>query len=149
MIQYITKSLKTVLFCFFILSAMNGCRKDYNSVVPDILVNYNFNPINAIELNVPGGSFYIKNIGYGGIIIFRNMPDDPNPFTAYDATCTYEVSSTCHVVDPDGSGVAKCTCCGSEYILFSGSGSPIKGAATQPLKQYHTSFLGGIINIRN
>jgi len=143
------KVLKTVLICLFIFAGSNGCKKDYNSVVPDIYVNFNFNPVNAIELNIPGGSYYIGNQGYGGIIIFRDLTDSSNPFTAYDASCTYEISQTCRALDPEFSGVATCTCCGSQFILFSSSGSPTKGPATQPLKQYRTSYSGGIINIRN
>jgi len=144
-----TKCLKTVLFCLFILAGTNGCKKDYTSVVPYMYVQYSLNPSNIIELNIPGGSFYIPNLGYGGIIIFRDLPDSSNPYLAYDATCTYEVSSTCRVVASDASGLAKCPCCGSEYILFSGNGSPTKGPATEPLKQYRTSFSGGLIIIRN
>lgn len=149
MIQYITKSLKTVLICIFILSGTNGCKKDYNSVIPYVSVDLNISQANIIELNIPGGSFYIRNQGYGGIIVFRDLTDNSNPFTAYDASCTFEVSTTCRVVDPDVSGVAKCPCCKSEFILFSGSGSPTKGIAKEPLKQYRTSFSGGVINIRN
>ena len=144
-----TKSLKTVLIFLFIFAGSNSCRKDYTSIVPYMIVNYSFNPTSYIELNIPGGSVFFGGIGYGGIIVFRDLTDSSNPFTAYDATCTNEVSSTCRALDPDATGVATCKCCGSQYILFSGNGSPTKGPATQPLKQYRTSYSGGLVYIRN
>lgn len=143
------KGLIRVFICIFILAGINGCKDDYNSVVPYIDVNYSVAPANIIELNIPGGSFYFGNLGYGGLIIFRDLTDSSNPFLAYDATCTYEISSTCRVVADDDSGLVKCPCCGSEFILFGGNGSPTKGPATEPLKQYHTLYSGGLINIRN
>jgi len=112
-------------------------------------VEFNLNPVNLIELNIAGGSVYLKNLGHGGIIVFRDLTDNPNPFLAYDATCTYELSPTCRVVVEEGSGLAECPCCHSKFVLFSGSGSPTNGPAIEPLKQYRTSYSGSIINIRN
>jgi Rieske Fe-S protein len=147
--QIFSKVLKTVLVCFFVLTGFNGCKTDYNSSIPYIHVDFNVNPTNIIELNIPGGSFYFANIGYGGLIVFRDLTDSSNPFLAFDATCTYEVSATCKIKASDSSGKVKCPCCGSEFILFGGNGSVIKGPATEPLKQYHTYYTGGLINIRN
>lgn len=149
MIQFSGKALKTVLIFFFVLTGINGCKDNYKSVVPDVYVDFNINPSNIIELNIPGGSFYFGGIGYGGVIAVRDLTDSSNPYLAYDATCTYEVSSTCKVEASDASGVVKCTCCGSEYILLGGNGSPIKGPATEPLKQYRTYYTGGLIRVRN
>lgn len=149
MVQYFIKSLKTVLLGLLILVATNGCKDDYSSVVPYVHVDLTINPTNIIELNIPGGSFYFGNKGYGGIIIFRDATDSSNPFLAYDATCTHEVSSTCKVVATDTSGLVKCSCCGSQYILFSGNGSVTKGPATEPLRQYQTFFNGSLISVRN
>lgn len=147
--QFFSKGLKTLLVCFFILAGMNGCKKDYNSSIPYVYVDFNVFPTNIIELNIPGGSFYFAKPGFGGIIVFRDLTDDPNPYLAYDATCTYDLSTTCRVAATDNSGKVKCPCCGSEFILFGGNGSPIKGPATEPLKQYHTYYTGGLITIRN
>ena len=149
MFQFMHKGIITILICIFILAATYGCKDDYNSVVPYIDVYYNIPTTNIIELNIPGGSFYFRNLGYGGIIVFRDLTDNSNPFLAYDATCTYEISSTCRVVAADDSGLVKCPCCGSEYILFGGNGSPTKGPAIEPLKQYQTLYSGGLINLRN
>jgi Rieske Fe-S protein len=149
MVQFIGKGIKTVLICFFMLSAINGCKDDYSSSIPHAYVDLNINPSNIIELNIPGGSFYFRNQGYAGVIVFRDLTDSSNPFLAYDASCTYEISTTCRAVAADANGVARCECCGSEYILFSGSGSVLKGPATEPLKQYRTNYTGGLITIRN
>ena len=149
MVQLIGKGIKTVLICLFVLTATNGCKDDYSSNIPYVYVDFNINPTNIIELNIPGGSFHFGNIGYGGLIVFRDLTDSSNPFIAFDAACTYEISSTCRVVATDGSGLAKCECCGSEYILFGGNGSPTKGPATEPLKQYRTYYTGGLISVRN
>lgn len=147
--QLFRKVLKTVLICLFFLTGISGCKDDYTSVVPYVYVNENFNKTNYIELNIPGGFVYFKNSGFGGLIIFCDLTDSSNPYLAYDATCTHEVSSTCRVVVTEGSGIAKCPCCGSEFILFSGSGSPTKGPAVEPLKQYRTTYSGGRITVRN
>lgn len=148
MVQFSRKVYQTVLFCFFLLVGINGCKDDYTSVVPYAYVNMDFNPTNFIEFNIPGGSYYFKNEGFGGIIIFRDLTDSSNPFLAFDATCTYEVSKTIRVV-ADASGIAKCPICGSQFILFGGNGSPLKGPASEPLKQYRTSYIGDRIMVRN
>lgn len=149
MIQLGKKGLITVFIGLFILAGMSSCEDDFESSVPYVPVNYSFNPANVIELNIPGGAFYLPNLGYGGILVFRNVADNPNPFLAYDAACTYEIAQGDRQVVISDNGLAKCPKCGSEYILFEGSGSPVKGPAIEPLKQYRTSYTGGLISIRN
>jgi len=138
------KVLKTVLICFFITLGINGCKDNYTSVVPYAYVQTELNLANRTELNPIGGYFKI-NGGVAGIIIFHDIDDN---FLAYDAACTNEKSSTCSVTT-DGSGIATCPCCGSQFILFGGNGSPTKGPAAEPLKQYRVSYSGGRISIRN
>lgn len=142
------KIYSSLLVIFFLLAGTNACKDDYTSVIPYVYVNMNINPTNFIELNIPGGSYYFADKGYGGIILFRDLTDSSNPFLAYDATCTHEVSTTTRVV-ADASGIATCPVCKSQFILFSGNGSPIKGPAVEPLRQYHTSYVGGRIIISN
>ena len=146
--QHSSGVFKSFLLCFFLLFGANSCDDEYVSVIPYVTVNMNINPTNFIEFNIPGGSYYFGNYGYGGVLIFRDLTDSSNPFLAFDAACTYEVSSTCRVV-ADGSGLAKCPCCGSQYILFGGNGSPTKGPAIEPLKQYRTTYSTGRIVVRN
>jgi len=148
MVQFSRKVFHTVLICFFLLVSMNGCKDDYTSVIPYALVNMDFNPTSYIEFNVPGGSVYFPNAGYGGIIIFRDLTDSSNPFLAFDAACTYEIPSISKVV-ADESGIATCPTCKSQFILFGGNGSPLKGPAKEPLKQYRTSYIGNRIMVRN
>lgn len=142
------KVFKTVLFLAFLLIGTNGCKKDYVSIIPYVYVNMDINPVTYIEFNIPGGSVYFPGAGYGGVIIFRDLTDSSNPFLAFDAACTHEVSQSVRVT-VDGSGVATCPVCGSQFILFGGNGSPIKGPAAQPLKQYRTAYIGGRITVRN
>ena len=85
------------------------------------------------ELAVPGNSMFFAGGGYGGVIVYCELPDS---YYAYDATCAYEINQTCKVVN---SGVlGECSCCKSKY-LFSGSGYPANGPAAAPLKQYSVS----------
>lgn len=142
------KIYSSLLVIIFLLAGTNACKDDYTSVIPYAYVNMNINPTNFIELNIPGGSYYFADKGYGGIILFRDLTDSSNPYLAYDATCTHEVSTTTRVV-ADASGIATCPICKSQFILFSGNGSPIKGPAVEPLRQYRTSFVGGRIIISN
>ena len=142
------KIYKTILIGIFLFIGINGCKDNYNSVIPWSRVDIDINPINDIDLNIPGGSHYFPNQGYGGVIIFRDLTDSSNPFLAFDATCTHEISPTCRVV-PDGSGLAKCECCGSQFILFGGNGSATSGPAVEPLRQYKVSYIGGRIVVRN
>lgn len=142
------KIYSPLLVIIFLLAGTNACKDDYTSVIPYVYVNMPIIPTNYIELNIPGGSVYFPNAGYGGIIVFRDLTDSSNPYLAFDATCTHEVSTTTRVV-ADVSGIATCPTCKSQFILFAGNGSPIKGPAVEPLRQYHTSVIGGRIIVSN
>jgi len=149
MVQFSRNVIKAFFVLIFIAIGMNGCKDEYTSSVPYVPVSFTLNPTNIIELNIEGGSFYIPNIGYGGIIIFRDISVDGSiQFLAFDATCTYEMLQDIHVVS-DGSGTATCPECKSQYILFGGDGSAISGPSAEPLKQYHTYYTGGLIVIKN
>ena len=150
MLQFSRKVYKSALICFFLFIGSSGCKDDYESVVPYVNVNFPINPTNYIEFNIPGGSVYFKNAGFGGIIVVNNWGDDTTPFLAFDAACTKEVSSLVRVaVSENNIGTATCPKCGSQFLLFGGYGSPTKGPAIEPLKQYRTSFTGGRIIVRN
>lgn len=147
--QLFKKGLIIALTAIFIMTGSQGCKDDYESIIPYVPVDFNLNKSNIIELNIEGGSYYLPNLGYGGIIVFKDMTDGPNPYLAFDATCTHEISPLYRVELTQGNVVAKCPECGSEFILMGGSGSPVKGPAVEPLKQYRTSYSGALINIRN
>lgn len=144
MVQFSGKVYKTVLICIFILTAITGCKDDYTSSIPYVYVKSEINLANKTELNTVGGYFKI-NGGYGGIIIFHDMDDT---YLAYDATCTFEILPSCSV-ETDGSGIATCPCCGSQFLLFGGNASLTKGPAIEPLKQYTISNVGGRLIVSN
>jgi hypothetical protein len=144
------KSFKSVFGGCLILIFAFACKDDYTSVVPYVPVNMSINPVNIIELNIPSGTYYFKDAGYGGIIILNNFGDNISPYLAFDATCTYEVSSKTRVkVIENGTGIATCPQCGSQFLIFGGNGTPIKGPAVEPLKQYRTNYSAGRIIVRN
>lgn len=144
------KLYKTLLILAFLMIGSNGCKKDYISVIPYVYVNFSIPIANYIELNVPGGSVYLKGVGYGGIIVVNNWGDSTTPYLAYDAACTYEASSSVSVaVKDNGDAYATCPECGSQFMLMGTSGSPIKGPAAQPLKQYNATLVNGLILIHN
>lgn len=144
-------SIKTILFFCFFFTGMNACKDDYNSVVPYVIVDMNINPTNYIELNIPAGTAFFKNVGYGGIFIVNNWGDTTYPYLSFDAACTNEAPSSVSVVEvkENGTGIATCPTCGSQFMLFGGNGAPIKGPAVQPLRQYQTTSVNGRIIIRN
>lgn len=146
--QFFGKVYKSVLLFTVLLFGTHACKDEYTSIIPYVYVNMNINPTNYIEFNIPGGSAYFPNAGYGGIIIFRDLTDSSNPFLAFDAACTHEISTTTRVVAND-SGIATCPVCKSQFVLFGGNGSPIKGPAIEPLRQYRTNYTGGRIIISN
>ena len=62
----------------------------------------------------------------------------PDVYYAYDATCTYEISQSCKVVNTGV--VGECGCCESKF-LFTGGAFPAGGPAAAPLRQYQVSKL--------
>ena len=148
--QHLATVFKSVFIGISLLLGTNSCDEEYDSVIPYVPVNMNINPTSYIELNIPGGYVEFKNAGCGGIMVFQDMAGSENTFFAFDAACTYEVSSLVRIVpDGIGTGTATCPVCKSQYILFGGSGSPVKGPAIEPLRQYRTSYAAGRINVRN
>jgi Rieske Fe-S protein len=120
---------------YFFLTLSSSCDKIVDSPIPDIYVSYTINLNIVNELNVPGNSVYFPNAGYGGLIVYCELPGS---WYAFDAACTYEASRTC-IVKNDGV-LADCPCCGSQFVLISGA-YPTKSPATLPLKQYNVSVL--------
>jgi len=150
MFHLFRKIYSPILIIFFLLAGTNACKDDYTSVIPYVYVNMPFPIANFIELNIPGGSVYFPNSGYGGIIVVNNWGDDTTPFLAFDAACTHEVSSLIRVVVlENGSGIATCPKCGSQFMIYGGNGSSIKGPAAQPLRQYRCVTSNGRIIVSN
>ena len=127
------KGLRFLFLLFFAL--ILSCDKNQNELIPNVPVSFTIN-LNIInDLTVPGNSVYFSNVGFGGIIVYCEVPGS---YYAFDATCSYEITNNCRAVNE---GVlATCSCCESQFILISGA-YPSKGPAELPLKQYNISQL--------
>jgi Rieske Fe-S protein len=118
------------------------CDKEEN-IIPYVPVSFSVNLNVVNDLNVPGNSVYFAGPGFGGVIIYCELPGS---YYAYDAACTHEISSACKVKNDGVLGT--CACCGSQFILM-GGGYPSKGPATFPLQSYHVSVMSNILRIYN
>jgi nitrite reductase/ring-hydroxylating ferredoxin subunit len=133
--QLVLKSGK-YLFFFVILQFITfSCRKDQNTIIPYVPVSLTINLVINNDLTIPGNSMLFQGFGYGGIVVYCEVPGS---YYAFDAACTYEVNNTC-VVKNEGV-LGTCPCCGSQFIFLSGA-YPSKGPAEMPLKQYNVSQL--------
>jgi Rieske Fe-S protein len=131
--QLVLKRGRFLFFFVILFLATYSCDKIQDSQVPSVPFSFTINLTIANELTIPGNSLFFPGAGYGGVIVFCEMPDS---YFAFDATCTYEINQTCKVVN---SGVlGECSCCKSKY-LFSGGAYPAKGPAAAPLRQYNVS----------
>jgi Rieske Fe-S protein len=126
---------KYFILYFILILISPSCEKVIDSPIPDFYVSYTINLNIVNELNVPGNSVFFPNAGYGGLIVYCELPGS---WYAFDAACTYEASRTC-IVKNEGV-LADCPCCGSQYVLISGA-YPTKSPATLPLKQYNVSVM--------
>lgn len=133
--QLILKCMKYFIFFIFLTLGSSSCDKINDSPVPDVhfSLTVNLNIVN--DLNVPGNSAFFPGFGYGGVIVYCELPGS---WYAFDAACTYEVSRNC-IVKNDGV-LADCPCCNSQFVLLSGA-YPTKSPAALPLKQYNVSVM--------
>ena len=137
--QFVLKRGGVLFFLFLLFSISISCDKIQDSQVPNVPFTFTINLTIANELTIPGNSMYFPGVGYGGVIVFCEMPDT---YYAFDATCTYEISQTCKVVN---SGVlGECRCCESKF-LFTGGAFPAKGPAAAPLRQYNVSRMSSVM----
>ena len=133
--QLVRKSGK-YLFFFVLVLLLNLSCDEIDSQIPDVPVRLTLNLSIYNELTIPGNSMLFENVGFGGVIVYCELPGS---YYAYDAACTHEVSQTCTLTNEGVLGT--CSCCESKFIL-SGSAYPSEGPATAPLKQYNVSVLG-------
>lgn len=131
----IFKNGKYFAFSLLLILLSPSCEDTIESPIPEVYVSLiiNLNIIN--ELNVPGNSVYFPGVGFGGIIVYCEMPGS---YYAFDAACTYEASRTC-IVKNEGV-LADCPCCKSQFVLISGA-YPVKSPAEIPLKQYNITVM--------
>ena len=137
--------MKTLMYFTFIIIFFSSCinRNDY---IRDVYVNIEV-PLNQPEysdLDAIGNSIFISG-GVKGIIIYHLNVND---YRAFDRNCTFEPSSECAYIDSINSTIASCYCCESKYLIDQ-DGVTANGPALLPLKQYYTSYSGGILKITN
>lgn len=135
MSQLVLKRGKYFIFFLVLLFASPSCDKYNNNIIPYVPVSLTVNLINVNELTIPGNSVLFPLYGYGGIVIYCELPGS---YYAFDAACTYEVQRSCTIKNEGVLGT--CPCCGSQFVLLSGA-YPSQGPATMPLKQYNVSLV--------
>jgi nitrite reductase/ring-hydroxylating ferredoxin subunit len=133
--QVVLKRGKYFISFIFLFLFSLSCDKINDYPIPDVPVSYIINLNIANELTVPGNSLYFSNAGFGGLIVYCEMPGS---WYAFDAACTYEASATC-IVKNEGV-LADCPCCKSQFVLISGA-YPTQSPASLPLKQYNVSMV--------
>ncbi len=156
--QLVLKSGKYLFFFILILLINSSCDEiEYN--IPDVPVYWEAN-INQVGMDLQG-TYYLPGLGYGGVIIYcAGQIGDRYEFYAFDATCTHEVNRTCLTLKDEkidnklcpcnlSSFIVTCECCDSKFNLGDGSGHPIDGPATLPLRPYKTTFFGNILRVYN
>lgn len=131
--QLALKSGKYFIFILIILMSSPSCDKIQDSEVPNVPFSFTVNLNIANDLTIPGNSLFFPGPGYGGVIVYCEMPGQ---YYAFDATCTYEISRTCKIKNEGVLGT--CSCCESQFILIGGA-FPSKGPAAAPLRQYNVS----------
>jgi nitrite reductase/ring-hydroxylating ferredoxin subunit len=133
--QLASKYGKYFTFFLFFTLGLPSCEDMEESPIPDVYVSFTINLNIVNELNVPGNSVYFPRVGFGGVIVYCELPGS---YYAFDAACTYEASRNC-IVRNEGV-LAECPCCGSQFVLISGA-YPARSPATLPLKQYNVSVV--------
>jgi Rieske Fe-S protein len=139
MTQSVLKCGKYFIPFLFLALLSSSCDKINESPIPDVPVYFEVNLTIANELNVPGNSLFFPGQGFGGVIVYCEVPGS---WYAFDAACTYEASRSC-IVKSEGV-LADCPCCKSQFVLLSGA-SPIKGPAALNLKQYNVSVVSSFL----
>jgi nitrite reductase/ring-hydroxylating ferredoxin subunit len=128
-----------ILVPFLLLS---GCEKEQYHPVPMVPVDFTINlEFQFMGLNSIGGYDNVYG-GFGGIVIYRMSIDQ---FTAFDRACTYDPRDNKARLITDNAPIATCPVCGSQFLLL--DGSPIKGPAKYPLRQYRTSFMEPYLHV--
>ncbi len=139
---------KLSFFCLTLLIIFSSsCKRDRNNIIPNVLVDIEFNINNPsyINLTAVGGSMYLGG-GSRGIVVYRLSQDE---FVAMDRHCTYNSSDACGqvAIDNNSSLILIDACCGSQFLIT--DGSVHTGPATYSLKRYQTYFDGTILRIYN
>lgn len=134
---------KSIIFVLSVISFFSCGKDETKDLIPYVYVNFTMYP-NTIDYIAIGQWVYVTG-GYKGIIIYRPQSDE---FMAYERACPHDPLTEGARVEVESSGlIAVDSVCGSQFILT--DGSPIKGPAKIPLKQYRTSWDGYGLTIFN
>lgn len=138
----IYKSKISVFFIYIIIStSIYSCSDtNINNRLQKTNTNINLYLDQYPELLSPGYALYIgsdsgKKVGinqHGIYVVFNG-----SEYTAYDATCTYDVDNEEHIIIPnEGDLFFQCPICKSEFDIFFGGAT--KKPAKLPLEYYRT-----------
>ena len=137
--------MKKIIILVFSLLSLSSCT-DSNDYIQNVYVNIEV-PVNQPEysdLDAIGNSIFIAG-GVKGIIIYHANVND---YRAFDRNCSFEPSTQCAYIDSINSTIASCNCCSSKFLIDQ-NGITANGPALRSLKEYYTSFSGGILKIKN
>ena len=137
--------MKKIIILVVSMLFLSSCM-DSNDYIQDVYVNIEI-PVNQPEysdLDAIGNSIFITG-GVRGIIIYHSNVNDHR---AFDRNCSFEPSTQCAYIDSINSTIASCNCCSSKFLINQ-NGITANGPALLPLKEYYTSFSGGILKIKN
>ena len=137
--------MKKIIILVLNLMFLSSC-VDSDDYIQNVYVNIEV-PVNQPEysdLDAIGNSIFITG-GVKGIIIYHANVND---YRAFDRNCSFEPSIQCAYIDSINSTIASCNCCSSKFLIDQ-NGITANGPALRPLKEYYTSFSGGILKIKN
>jgi nitrite reductase/ring-hydroxylating ferredoxin subunit len=136
-----------LLLLIVLVLMLPQCKKEsQQNEIPTVAVNIAIDPNSTeyLALNTVNGWVYLTG-GYEGIIVFRSST---NGFMAYERACPYDWSKSTARLVVESSGITTvCPSCNSKFLLL--NGSPYSGPSSYPMKQYETSYNGGILYIFN
>lgn len=96
------------------------------------------------ELSHVDGWIYLTG-GYNGILVYRISLTE---FVAFERACPWDFQNDTARVQVEASGITcACPVCGSKYIMT--DGTPFDGPSRLILKQYQTTYEGGLLYIYN
>ncbi|MCK4661943.1 MAG: Rieske 2Fe-2S domain-containing protein [Bacteroidales bacterium] len=140
--QQLFSNLRFFIIIFIFCLLFKSC-KDKNDKIPYVYVDIYLNIEDFTDLTVPGGSVNITG-GVNGIVVYRISYDN---FVAFDRTCSYQPEKNCKVSTDSSQNYLICSCCDSEFSIF--TGSVTKSPAEFPLKEYQTELDGSSLHIFN
>lgn len=95
------------------------------------------------NLLAPGGIVLLKQhkgeqdrLGFGGLILVHSW--DLWQFYAFDLSCPFENRADIRLKEENS--LLSCPVCATKYEVLNGSGLPISGIGSKPLKRYQTRY---------